>query len=102
MMGSGPSQPTTVEDVLPTLAMLQEEHRRLTKVIAEAKEWEEHKDKRMQTLQDHEAYLAKEQQRLQEWDAQVLAREQAVKIKEDGTKHYSLQADTGVISGVFN
>jgi hypothetical protein len=74
----------------------------LLNVLTEANDWLQHKDKRMQALQDHEDYLAKEQKRLQEWDAQVLTREKEVKIAEDGTKHHTLIADTGVISGVFN
>lgn len=96
------TEKTTIEQVNAAIARAKEEHKQILDEITEARQWQEQRDKRMLALQDHEAYLAKEQKRLQEWDAQVLAREQAVKVKEDGTKHYTLQADTGVITGVFN
>ena len=94
MMGSTPpSKPSSLKEVKSVLEQTRTEHQRLSAELEEARDWQRHKELRMQSLKNEEEYLAKERQRLEQWDAQVTAREKTV------NKHYVLNAEMGDLSG---
>lgn len=87
--------PSTLEEVNTSLEKVREEHRSLLSEIAEARQFTRTKELQMKQLEDHFKYLEKEHLRIQDWDKQVMEREQQI------NKHYTLVADTGVLGATM-